>query len=800
ANADRNHKQSSMIQNMVHSSSNDDDDVGDATPASRGIPKEETGILELFQKYPNADGRGIKIAILDTGCDLQAAGLQTTSDDKPKYLDFLDCTGDGDIKMEKTVEIDFKKEPTIDGLSGRKLTLGKWASNVSKIKLGAIRLFDLLPTSVERRIKNERKESFLTKHRALISTSQLKLDELHATCGKADGDETKKKATKQEIKELEVLIQQLKDMVEAYQDYGPTMDIVMFQDDDKDTWKAVIDLEATGDLSQVEPMAPFGQGRQVGTLAFGSQVTFCVQVYDAGNTLSIVTDAGSHGTHVAGIAAANFGSSSELNGVAPGAQILACKIGDGRLGSAETGTGLIRALIAAKKYGCDLVNLSYGEPSWQPDSGRVAKVFADATHEWGMTVFTSAGNDGPALSSLGSPGTLSAPITVGAFVSPEMMLEQYSTLPMEEGSLNGASYYFSSRGPTPDGSLPDICAPGGAIAPIPRHALQGKAQYHGTSMSSPNACGVTACILSALKQKGIDKVSPMELKRGILNSANKSNGNNDPFAMGKGLISAVDATEYILAHHGKNGQDCTVDISIPSRNNARGIYIRDEPELDGPMTFSVLVKPRFSHSIQRTSSEMDELLSLEMDLLLKSSDAWLTCPSSMRLLSAKERGGQSFSIRLDTKTLPPGAHFATIEAHDASDPERGSIFSVPVTVVVPHSRFVSKTEPKLQLADPEYFSLQDNGLDYTTTFHLEHGVPNRRFLTVPETAEWATIKLRSNEPTPSTTSPHRVLVHAIPLVRGDLPNTEIQLKKLYQTKEGVETTYHLRVKGGAALE
>jgi len=110
----------------------------------------ETGVDKLMQQTGGeADGRGTLVGVFDTGCDLAAAGLLTTSDGKPKFVDFLDCTGGGDIdtsKKEASREED--GGVVLNGLSGRTLKLGEWARGTSEFRVGATRLLALLPSSV----------------------------------------------------------------------------------------------------------------------------------------------------------------------------------------------------------------------------------------------------------------------------------------------------------------------------------------------------------------------------------------------------------------------------------------------------------------------------------------------------------------------------------------------------------------------------------------------------------------------------------------------------------------------------
>ncbi|MGM7721848.1 S8 family serine peptidase [Metabacillus sp. Hm71] len=120
-----------------------------------------------------------------------------------------------------------------------------------------------------------------------------------------------------------------------------------------------------------------------------------------------------HGTHVAGIIAAN----GKLMGVAPEAEIYAYRaLGPGGMGTSDQ---VIAAIEKAIKDKVDIINLSLGNSVNGPDWP--TSLALDRAVEAGIVAVTSSGNSGPAVWSVGSPGTSAKAISVGASSPPLQM-------------------------------------------------------------------------------------------------------------------------------------------------------------------------------------------------------------------------------------------------------------------------------------------------------------------------------------------------------------------------------------------
>lgn len=255
-------------------------------------------------------------------------------------------------------------------------------------------------------------------------------------------------------------------------------------------------------------------------------------------------------------------------------QFITVKIGDSRLGSMETGTGLVRGLIAAYQHKVHVINMSYGEGSTLPNSGRFKRLVDELVHKHNVVFVCSAGNNGPALSTLGSPGgDYSSMIGVGAYVSPSMMAAQYSLL----HELPENQYSWSSRGPAPDGHHGvSVSACGGAIAPVPEYQLSKNQLMNGTSMSSPCCSGGIALLLSAMRANN-KSWNPYYIKTLIENSA-RVIPSIDPLALGCGLMQVDKAYTLSETYTYDPAQNMWYEVSLPERRNARGIYLRNYRE------------------------------------------------------------------------------------------------------------------------------------------------------------------------------------------------------------------------------
>lgn len=736
-------------------------------PAAALVPKAETRADEFLAQYPSYDGRTTVVAILDTGVDVGAIGLQTTSDGKPKVIDIIDATGAGDVDTSLVLE---PVDHQLTLPSGKVVTLNpSWQPPSGKFHVGTLAAFDLFPRPLVDRVKKDRREKFDIAQREAVNTVQQHL----AQWAQHHAPTTSDAAALRRKKNLQAQAAQLEALDKSYQDVGPVYDAVVFFDGTH--WRAALDTNEDGDLAQAKALTNYRVEREHGTFSVESQFNYALNVYDEGKTLSVVCDAGAHGTHVAGIVAAHHPDQPACNGVAPGAQIVSVKIGDARLGSMETSSALARAIFAMIEAKVDVINMSYGEYASEHNSGRLVELLKELVDEHNIVFVCSAGNNGPALGTVGSPGgTSSALLSVGAYVSPQMMEAEYI---MRDNALAGLTYTWSSRGLTFDGDVGvNICAPGAAITTVPNWTLNKKQLMNGTSMSSPNCAGNVALLISALKDLGI-AYTPYSLRRALECTA-KPLTEGERFAQGKGLIQVLPAFEFLTAQgnafEGSREHPLYFDVSAACGGfaKARGVFLRDANDFVHDSTeINVTVKPIF----HKRAHPADKV-KFETHVHLVPSARWVDVGRSLALLHE----GRGFKVLVTTKHLAPGVHTAEIAAYDAQNPSRGVLFTVPVTVIKP--------EP---VGNPV--------VRYTPS--LLPGTITRRFFMPPTTATYADVVLSRavGDDADSNAAGKLYMFHVMqfePFVR----QSKSSFQKAFFLRPGDEVSYSLDLLGGLTTE
>jgi minor extracellular serine protease Vpr len=211
---------------------------------------------------------------------------------------------------------------------------------------------------------------------------------------------------------------------------------------------------------------------------------------DERSRLALDRQASFHGTHVAGIAAGNAGTTAPsggdhpqttgLSGVAPRAQI-----GNYRIFNVPTPVGhvgntpeIVAAFEAAVRDGMDVINFSGGGPQTDPASDALVEAVRNVAAA-GVVPVISAGNDRDdyGLGSAGSPGTAPDAISVAALSNSHVFAPALTvTAPGAPGPLTGIPFARAAGGPTPaawattDQPLVDVGTLIGVNgAPVPRN-------------------------------------------------------------------------------------------------------------------------------------------------------------------------------------------------------------------------------------------------------------------------------------------------------------------------------------------
>jgi tripeptidyl-peptidase II len=559
------------------------------------MPLASSGADRFIREHPTYDGRGVLIAILDTGVDPGIPGLRSTSTGDPKLVDLRDFSGEGLVPLSPVSP----RGDTVQ-IAGRML-------------LGFGRVVGLNTAGPY--------YAGVLMERSLGEPPASDLD--------GDGQAS------------------------------DTLALVVTRA--TDGWVLLADTDGDGSLAGERPVRDYLVGREIFGWAAGARaptVNLAANFSERGGepALDLVFALDAHGTHVAGIAAANdlYGVSG-FDGVAPGAQLLGLKISNRANGSVSTSGAILSGMDYAIRYAAArrmplVINLSFGVGNEREGEARIDQLVDSVLVAHPEVVLTvAAGNDGPGLSTVGFPGSARRAISVGGSV-PSVFLP-----PDRGGAATDIVADFSARGG--EMAKPDILAPGVAYSSVPLWNA-GDEVKQGTSMAAPHGAGVAALLLSSLIQEK-RQADARTIRQAVMVTARPA-PHGGYLDEGRGLAD-VDAAYRWLSGGGK-AQD--IEISVMGRRTTGAwVVARPGEAVTGVQRFELRRPARVPPATYTLRSDVP----------------WLTGPHAVTLSDQVTVVGLRYAGK---RLAAPGAYTGVVSGWPA-DTLAGPGFRLVTTIVVP---------------------------------------------------------------------------------------------------------------------